>query len=100
MYWGAVVLVVSALRQGRTEGFTMRRLQDLFGVTGPTLVRWLRYFREIFPQSRAWRWVRARLCPAIAPGDLAGMIARFVGARDDPEVGLVTCLKVLCTAPR
>lgn len=99
VYWGAVMLVISALRQGRTEGYTARRLQDLVGVTRPTLARWLRYFREIFPQSRAWRLVRARLWPPVSPGAPAEMIQRFVQARGDPEAALVACLKALCTEP-
>jgi hypothetical protein len=94
------MLVVTSLRQGRTEGCTARRLQDLFGVTRSTLVRWLRYFREIFPHTRAWRSICARLWPPVVPGALTELINRFVRTRDDPEAGLLACLKALCFEPR
>ena len=99
VYWGVVMLVVSALRKGRSKGYTARRLQDLVGVTRPTLRRWLLYFREIFPQTRPWRSICARLLPPVAPGALAELIRRFVQARGDPEAGLVACLKALCIEP-
>lgn len=93
------MLVISALRQGRTGGYTARRLQDLVGVTRPTLRRWLLYFREIFPLTRTWRLVRARLWPPVEPGALAELIRRFVLVRGDPEAALVACLKALCIDP-
>jgi hypothetical protein len=49
VYWAAVFLVVVALRQGRTRGYTVERLKALFGVTRPTLARWMRYFQQVFP---------------------------------------------------
>ena len=93
---GAVVLVVTALRQGRVVGITAQRLQALFGVTRPTLTRWLRYFRELFPQTPTWRGLVGRLGPAGPPAELIGdVLARFVRARGDPEQGLVACLVAL-----
>ena len=72
VYWGAVVLVVTALRQGRVVGITAQRVQALFGVTRPTLTRWLRYFRELFPQTPTWRGLVGRLGPAGPPAELIG----------------------------
>ncbi|MBI5440258.1 MAG: hypothetical protein HY900_03495 [Deltaproteobacteria bacterium] len=96
VYWAAVVLVATALRQGRVEGVTARRLQELFGVTRPTLRRWVAHFRELFPQSRASRWLSGRLSPPVRPERLlADVIERFVQARDGPEPGLVACLAAL-----
>ena len=96
VYWGAVVLVVTALRQGRVVGITAQRLQALFGVTRPTLTRWLHYFRELFPHTPTWRGLVGRLGP---PGRAAGLVgdllARFVRARGDPEQGLIACLVAL-----
>jgi hypothetical protein len=63
VYWGVVLLVVTALRQQRLEGFTAQRVQDLFGIRRPTLNRWMRYFREIFPRSGSWQRVRGRVSP-------------------------------------
>jgi hypothetical protein len=101
VYWGAVVLVVTALRQGRVAGFTAHRVQTLFGVTRPTLARWLDYFRDLFPQTQTWRRLAGRLWPPGRPdGGLGTLLGRFVRARGDPEQGLVTCLVALQGARR
>lgn len=96
VYWAAVVVVVTALREGRVVGVTARRAQELFGVTRPTLRRWVVYFREMFPQTRTWRWLSGRLYPPVRPERLvADLVERFVQARDAPEQGLVVCLSAL-----
>ena len=95
MYWGGVILVLTALREGRTKGCTAARLAQLFGVTRPTLRRWLRYFHEIFPTTVAWRLLSARLCPPVRPGAIGELIGRFVQARGDPQDALVSCLMAL-----
>jgi hypothetical protein len=96
VYWAATFLVVSALRQGRTEGFSARRIQELLGVCRPTLCRWLRYFREVFPQTRGWLQISGRLWPPVRSGSLTELIGHFVQVRDGPEQGLVACLEALC----
>jgi hypothetical protein len=101
VYWGVVLLVVTALRQGRLEGFTVNRIQKLFTVTRPTLSRWLRYFREHFPQTRTWRRLCGRLLPPVRSEALVGdVLERFVKARDSPERGLMACLVALRVEPR
>lgn len=101
VYWAAVILVVTALRQGRAEGFTAQRVQAMFGVTRLTLVRWLRYFRDCFPQTARWRQLVGRLWPPVAAGALVtDVLARFVRARGDPVQGLVACLGALCGGGR
>jgi hypothetical protein len=101
VYWGAVLLVITALRQGRVEGVTAHRVQTLFGVTRPTLARWLRYFRECFPSTPIWRRLVGRLGPPGRPAELIGeLLHRFVRARGDPAQGLVACLVALCGGGR
>jgi hypothetical protein len=95
VYWGAVVLVVTALRQGRVAGVTTQRMQTLFGVTRLTLTRWLAYFRDCFPQTPAWQRLRGRVAPAVRPGAIGDLLAAFVRTRGDPEPGLVACLAAL-----
>lgn len=96
VYWAAVFLVVVALRQGRTRGYTVERLKALFGVTRPTLARWMRYFQQVFPHSRMWRRLSGRVLPPIPEGQLpASLIARFIQARGDPFGGLTACLQAL-----
>lgn len=89
-------LVVVALRQGRTQGYTVERLKALFGVTHPTLSRWMRYFRQVFPHSPAWRRLSGRVLPPVPEEHLpAGLLVRFVQARGDPDGGLISCLRAL-----
>lgn len=96
VYWAAVLLVVTALRQGRDKGYTVEKLKALFGVTRPTLTRWLSYFREIFPCSQFWRRLSGRLMPPVAEDQLPrSLIERFVKTRGDPELGLTACLQTL-----
>lgn len=95
VYWAAVVLVVTALRQGRVEGVTAQRVQALCGVTRLTLGRWRRYFRDHFPQTAPWRALVGRLWPPVRrDGLIADLLGRFVRARGDPAAGLVACLGV------
>lgn len=95
-----MLLVVTALRQGRNHGYTVERLQDLFGVTRPTLTRWLTYFRKLFPCSRAWLRLSGRLMPPVAEYELpGGLIDRFVQTRGDPERGLTVCLQAILLGP-
>jgi len=96
VYWGAVLLGITALRQGRVVGITAQRVQARFGVTRPPLARWLRYFRDRFPETRAWRRLVGRLRPPVRPaGRVGDLLRRFVRARGDPEQGLVACLVAL-----
>jgi hypothetical protein len=95
VYWAAVVLVLTALRDGRGDGITVARLQARFGVTRLTLGRWRRYFRDAFPQTPRWRTLVGRLWPPVPrDGLVAELLGRFVRARGDPAAGLVACLGV------
>jgi len=101
VYWGAVLLVLTALREGRGTGITADRLRACFGVTRLTLVRWRRYFRACFPQTPIWRRLVGRLAPPVRPDRLVGdVLAQFVRARGDPEQGLVACLVALAPGRR
>jgi hypothetical protein len=96
VYWAAVVLVLTALRDGRGAGSTADHLRARFGVTRLTLRRWQRYFREHFPQTATWRRLVARFWPPVPVTALvADVLGRFLRARGDPEQGLVACLLAL-----
>jgi hypothetical protein len=97
VYWGAVVLVLTALRDGRGAGSSVARLRALCGVTRLTLLRWRRYFREHFLQTATWRRLVGRRWPSVpASAVVSDLLGRFVRARGDPEQGLVACLGALC----
>jgi len=96
VYWGAVVWVVTALRQQRTDGFTIERIRTLFGVTRSTLARGLAYFRDTFPQSTTWQRLRGRWMPPVAREAILWTVLERLGlARDGPQTALVRGLRLL-----
>jgi hypothetical protein len=96
VYWGVVIIVVTTLRQQRTEGVAARKIFALYGVTRLTLKRWLAYFREIFPQSAMWQKLRGRWMLPVAPESIPLAVLERLGlARDDPQAILIRCLCLL-----
>jgi len=95
-----VLLLVSALRQGKNPAVTLERLKALCGVWRSTVKRWQRYFREIFPQSIDYRRLIGRLIPEMESNHFPGaLLARFYQPCDNPEVAVVTCLTTLALGP-
>jgi len=96
VYWGVVIIVVTALRQQRLEGFCARKIFELFGATRLTLLRWSSYFREIFPQSKIWQLLRSRWMPPVTPESIPLAVLERLGlARGDPQATLLRCLCLL-----
>lgn len=62
VYLGAVVILVSAMRQGPTPR-RARELSRLFGVDRRTIARWQAFWREHIPQTPFWRIARGLLAP-------------------------------------
>lgn len=79
VYFAAIVVLVSALR----DGTTVRRaaqLKRLLGVDLRTLRRWREWWRSMFPVSSFWALARGRLIPAVEPCDLPHVLLdRFIG---------------------
>ena len=63
VFLGAVVIVVSAMRQG-LKPHRVRELSKRFGVDRRTIARWKVFWRELVPQTPFWKIARARLNPA------------------------------------
>lgn len=104
VYWGATLVVITALRQQRATGFTMRRIREQFGVRRATVLRWMAYFREVFPHSRIWQSLRSRWMPPVADEAIpATVLERLRRSRDGPEEAVVGCLRLLglpqCSGP-
>lgn len=93
MYLGAVVVLVTAMR----AGITARRaaqLREWLGVSGRTLARWRRWWREAFVASPFWQEVKGRFAPPVAPHELpASLLERFVA--DHVHARLVAVLRFL-----
>ena len=64
VYLFAVVVLVSAMRQGPTPR-RVRVLSETFGADRRTIARWQVFWREHFPQMSFWKSARGRL-PATA----------------------------------
>lgn len=60
VYLAAVVVLVSAMRQGPTPR-RVRELSELFGADRRTIARWQLFWREQFPQLPFWKVARGRL---------------------------------------
>jgi hypothetical protein len=62
VYLGAVVIVISAMRQGPTRR-RVRALSARFGADERTIARWQVFWRDHFPQTPFWKVARARVEP-------------------------------------
>lgn len=93
VYLGAVVVLVSALR----EGITAKRaahLRELLGVSLRTLRRWRVWWRDAFVASSFWKSVRGRFLPPVEVSALpASLLERFSG--DDDRSRLIQALAFL-----
>lgn len=96
VYWGAVMLVVTALFQQRSSGFCARRIHELFGVPCLTLTRWLTWFRDVFPHSEIWQRLCGRFMPPVSSDSIPLVVfERLELSRGAPETVLVSCLRLL-----
>ncbi len=98
VYFGAVVLVVMALRQNRPGGASSAELENMFGISKKTLIRWITYFREEFPLSTKWQQLRGRVHSSVSNRGLPGnLLTYFIHNRDSSGEGLVDCLRFLAS---
>lgn len=85
VYLGAVVILVSAMRQGPTPR-RIRELTELFGVSRRTIYRWRDFWNEHFPKTTFWQLARARLVPVFEIVDFPrSLLEAFVGTGDDRD---------------
>ena len=85
VYLGAVVILISAMRQGPTPR-RVRELTELFGVGRRTISRWRVFWNEHFPQTKFWKVARARLVPVFEIVDFPrSLLEAFVHAGDDRD---------------
>ena len=69
VYWGFVVVLVSAMRHGLTPG-RMRTIRENLGVDRRTLERWREWWLEHFVQRGFWKAARARFMPSLCESTL------------------------------
>jgi len=98
VYFGAVVLLVSALRDGLAPR-RVRALREQLGVDVRTLRRWRRWWQQAFVESAFWRAARARFAPSLAEAALPGaLLARFPA--ETSRESLVLMLQFLAPIPQ
>ncbi len=83
VYLAAVVVLVSAMRQGPTPR-RVRELSRLFGADRRTIARWQVFWREDFPQTPFWKVQRARFVPTIEVVNLPLSLLEAFLHSDDP----------------
>lgn len=85
VYLGAVVILISAMRQGPSPR-RIRELSQLFDVDRQTIARWQVFWREHFPQTQFWNTARALVAPVVDVTTLPlALLTAFFGHRADDE---------------
>ena len=92
VYFGAVVVLVSVLRQGPSPT-RLSRLKKLVGVSARTVRRWRKWWLWSFVQSDVWRAARGRLrTPADASRLPLSLLEAFEGS---PPLKLIYLLRFI-----
>jgi hypothetical protein len=94
VYLGAVVVLISAMRQGPTPR-RVRELSRLFGVDRATIARWQTFWRDRFPQTPFWKIARARLVPVVEIVSLPYSLVDGFLSRHPPCAGWALLLRFL-----
>ena len=100
VYWGAVVLVLTAILQGRSRGHTYSELQRRFGVNRLTLKRWQAWFAGELRRTRCWQSICGAL-PLDALGDEQprAVLENLLLREEDAGRGVTLCLSLLSGGP-
>ena len=93
VYWGLVILLLTALHQKRPKGQSTQRLVDKFGIDRKTFFRWVVYYRDIFPESPCWHLLRNRFPATVSNTRLPGdALDAFIAHARDPVTGVAKLL--------
>lgn len=97
VYWGAVVLLVVALRQNREQSESVRKLSQTLGVARSTVWEWMEWFRETFPTTTAWKSQRDRLGADLDRDRPMGWLLAQFRERLDDTAALVRLIRLVLT---
>ena len=100
VYLGAVVILISAMRQGPTPR-RVRELSTLFGVDRATIARWQAFWRDHIPQTPFWKLAR---CSPRASGRRRRFASVAAGSipshqRSLPGLGVSLAISVAAYGP-
>jgi hypothetical protein len=97
VYWGIVVVLVSAIQQG-LKPERVRVLRAGLSIDRRTLERWREWWLETFVKSSFWKAARARFMPMICETTLPQSLAEAFGIdRHDRLLDLLKFLSPLTT---
>lgn len=97
VYLAPVFLLISAMR-GALTARRLRRLKELVGVDRRTVVRWRRWWHELFPATSFWRAMAGRFMPAVVIEELsASLTDRFVGSLHEQVIATLEFISPLST---
>jgi hypothetical protein len=94
VYLGAVVILISAMRQGPTPR-RVRELSRLFDVDGTTIARWQAFWRDHVSRTPFWKVARGRLVPVVEIVDLPRSLLEAFLRTDNPHQGWARLLQFL-----
>ena len=94
IYLGAVVILISAMRQGATSR-RVRELSTLFGVDRATIARWQAFWRDYVPRTPFWKVAHGRLVPVVEIAALPQSLLEAFCRTDDHSQGWVRLLRFL-----
>lgn len=94
VFFGVWVLLLPVLRDGPTRE-RLRRLEEMFGVSRRTLLRWRRFWREAVPVSRFWEARRGHFAVPVAAQRLPGSLLEAFTAAADPSGRVVAVLRFI-----
>jgi len=98
VYWGIVVVLVSAMRHG-LKAERVEVLRESLGLDRRTLERWREWWLETFAQSSFWKAARARFLPLICEKTLPGSLGQAFGVeRRDRLLDLLQFLSPITTS--
>jgi hypothetical protein len=94
-----VILLLTAIRQGKNPDATLERLKGVCGVWRSTVNRWRDYFLEIFPDSCSWRRLSGHFLERKRDRLIHDLLSSYYREIQPPEAAMVKCLQVLAMGP-
>jgi hypothetical protein len=96
VYFRVVILVVTTLSQNKAQEYTKNMLSRMLDADRKTITRWLRYFREEFPQSQTWKTIRGLIPTVVTPFSLPGsLIECYLKNTECIMQSVINCLMLL-----
>jgi hypothetical protein len=97
IYWGVVVVLISAAHHGITAE-RMQRLREALGIDRRTVERWRQWWLESFVHSPFWKLARARFMPLLCEQTLPLSLGRaFQVARPGQLLQMLEFLSPITT---